>query len=108
MHTKTYFVYIVKCSDDSYYTGITNNLDRRLAEHNSGINPECYTATRRPVELVFAFEFKYVDKAIDFEKQVKGWSRKKKEAIIRDNWEALKELAECGNGTHWREQGLEK
>ncbi|WAC11515.1 GIY-YIG nuclease family protein [Dyadobacter pollutisoli] len=108
MHTKTYFVYILKCADDSYYTGITNNLDRRLAEHNSGFNPECYTASRRPVELAFAFEFKYVDKAIAFEKQVKGWSRKKKEAIIRDNWEALKDLAKCVNGTHWREKGLEK
>jgi putative endonuclease len=49
-------------------------------------------------------EFKYVDKAIAFEKQVKGWSRKKKEAIIRDNWEALKELAECGNGTTWKRE----
>jgi putative endonuclease len=45
MHTKTYFVYIVKCSDESYYTGMTNNLDRRLTEHNSGINPN---ATPRP------------------------------------------------------------
>ena len=108
MHTKIYFVYILKCSDDSYYTGITNSLDRRLAEHNSGINPECYTATRKPVELVFALEFKYVDKAIAFEKQVKGWSRKKKEAIIRDNWEALKKLAECANATHWKREETRK
>ena len=101
MHTKTYFVYILKCSDGSYYTGVTNNFDRRFEEHQSGINPGCYTYTRRPVELVFVYQFKYVDKVIAFEKQVKGWSRKKKEAIIGGNWETLKELAECMNQTHW-------
>ena len=106
MHTKSYFVYILKCSDDSYYTGITNNLNRRFAEHSSGMNPTSYTATRRPLELVFALEFKYVNEAIAFEKQVKGWSRKKKEAIISDNWEALKELAECKNSSHWRKREI--
>jgi putative endonuclease len=100
MHTKSYHVYILKCSDDSYYTGVTNNVDRRFAEHNSGINPECYTYVRRPVLLVFAYEFKYVNNAIAFEKQVKGWSRKKKEAVIRGDWEGLRELAECVNWTH--------
>jgi putative endonuclease len=108
MHTKTYFVYIIKCSDDSYYTGITNNLHRRLNEHNSGRNPGSYTATRRPLELVFALEFKYVNNAIAFEKQVKGWSRKKKEVIIQNNWEALKKLAECQNATHWLRKAKQK
>jgi len=101
MLKKIYYVYIVKCSDESYYTGITNNLDRRIAQHNSGFNPGSYTSTRRPVELVFACEFKYVNNAIAFEKQVKGWSRKKKEAIISGNWDALRHLAECQNGTIW-------
>jgi putative endonuclease len=101
MRKKTYYVYIVKCSDESYYTGITNNLHRRIAEHNTGVNPGSYTSTRRPVELVFACEFNYVNDAIAFEKQIKGWSRKKKEAIICGNWEALKCLAECKNGTIW-------
>ncbi len=104
MHTKTYYVYILKCSDESYYTGMTNNIDRRIAEHSSGMNPECYTATRRPVELVFAYEFKYVNNAIAFEKQVKGWSRKKKEAIIGGNWEELRKLAECMNKTTWKRE----
>ncbi|MCL1663950.1 GIY-YIG nuclease family protein [Elizabethkingia ursingii] len=90
---KTYYVYIVKCLDNSYYTGMTNNLTRRIDEHNEGNNPESYTYTRRPVKLVFYSEFNEVEQAIAFEKQVKGWSRKKKEAIINDNWEILPELS---------------
>ncbi|AJW63979.1 GIY-YIG nuclease superfamily protein [Elizabethkingia miricola] len=90
---KTYYVYIVKCSDNSYYTGMTNNLTRRIDEHNEGSNPESYTHTGRPVELVFYSKFNEVEQAIAFEKQVKGWSRKKKEAIINDNWEMLPELS---------------
>jgi putative endonuclease len=104
MMIKTYYVYIVKCLDASYYTGMTNHLERRLAEHNSGIDPFCYTYQRLPVELVFYCEFNEVNQAIAFEKQVKGWSRKKKEAIIAENWDALKPLSECKNNTHWREK----
>lgn len=94
-----YFVYILKCSDTSYYTGVTNDLDRRLYEHQSGLNTKAYTHTRRPVELMFYTGFNDVNQAIDFEKQVKGWSRKKKEAIINDRWDLLKPLAECKNQT---------
>ncbi|OPC45889.1 GIY-YIG nuclease family protein [Elizabethkingia anophelis] len=90
---KTYYVYIVKCSDNSYYTGMTNNLTRRIDDHNEGNNPDSYTYIRRPVELVFYYEFNDVDQAIAFEKQVKGWSRKKEEAIINDNWAILPELS---------------
>ena len=94
---KQYYVYILKCSDNSYYTGMTNNINRRLNEHQNGINKECYTFNKRPVELVFFTEFNEVVQAITFEKQVKGWSRKKKEAIISDNWDDLKNLAVCKN-----------
>lgn len=97
---KSYYVYIAKCADDSYYTGVTNNLDRRLAEHNSGKDTSSYTYTRRPVEIVFSYEFNYIRQAIAFEKQVKGWSRKKKEAIIKDCRDCLKALAECQNASH--------
>ena len=89
----SYYVYIVKCSDNSYYTGITNDLDRRINEHNDGLNLECYTYRRRPVTLLFYHEFGEVEQAILFEKQVKGWSRKKKEAIINNQWELLPELS---------------
>lgn len=94
---KLYYVYILKCSDNSYYTGMTNNIERRLLEHQTGLNKECYTFNKRPVELVFYTEFNEVLQAIDFEKQVKGWSRKKKEAIINNKWEDLKNLSVCLN-----------
>ena len=96
---KLYSVYILKCSDGSYYTGITNDIDRRMYEHENGINITCYTYKRRPLSLLFIENFIDVNHAIEFEKQVKGWSRKKKEAIIADNWEKLKELSVCKNLT---------
>ena len=98
---KRYYVYILKCSDNSYYTGFTNNIDRRFDEHNYGVNKECYTYNKRPLELVVCTEFNDVNQAIAFEKQVKGWSRKKKEAIINDNWDDLKKLSECLNETNY-------
>ncbi|MFH0988131.1 MAG: GIY-YIG nuclease family protein, partial [Parcubacteria group bacterium] len=79
---KKYYVYIVECADESYYTGITNNHKRRLDEHNSGKDEKSYTFTRRPVKLVHLEEFKYVLDAIAREKQLKGWSRAKKKALI--------------------------
>jgi putative endonuclease len=94
---KYYYVYILKCSDDSYYTGVTNDIDRRFYEHQSGLNPNAYTHNRRPVELVFCEEYGDINQAIAFEKQVKGWTRKKKEAIIAGNWGKLKELVVCKN-----------
>jgi len=96
---RQYFVYILKCADGSYYTGITNDVDRRFNEHQSGYNRKAYTFRRRPLELVFYLDFPDPVQAIDFEKQVKGWTRKKKEAIIRGDWESLKELAACKNET---------
>ncbi len=96
---KTYYVYILKCSDNSYYTGITNDIDMRLAQHKDGDNPKSYTYRRRPVKLVFCESFISPNEAIDFEKQVKGWSRKKKEALIERNWDQLKKLAKCNNYT---------
>ena len=96
---KRYYVYILKCSDGSYYTGMTNDINRRLNEHTYGLNQESYTFHKRPLELVFCADFNDVIQAIAFEKQVKGWSRKKKEAIIKDKWEDLKKLSQCLNKT---------
>lgn len=90
---KQYFVYILLCADNSYYVGITNDIERRIDEHQSGVNPESYTHKKRPVKLVFCERFTEVEQAITFEKQVKGWTRKKKEAIINGNWELLPELS---------------
>ena len=90
---KQYFVYILLCSDKSYYTGVTNNLDRRIYEHAGGLDANSYTYKRRPVQLVFQESFSDINQAIAFEKQVKGWRRAKKEAIINGDWHLLPELA---------------
>jgi len=88
-----YYVYILLCNDNSYYTGVTNDLDRRMYEHYHGVNPVCYTCKRRPLKLVFNERFTDITQAIAFEKQVKGWNRKKKEAIINGDWHLLPELS---------------
>ena len=90
---KQYFVYILLCSDNSYYTGVTNNLERRIYEHANGIDPKSYTFKRRPVGLVFQESFNNIMQAIAFEKQIKGWRRAKKEAIINGDWHLLPELS---------------
>ena len=97
---KTYYVYILKCADSSYYTGLTNHLESRLAQHNSGLNPESYTFERRPVNLVFSKDFNDVNQAILFEKKIKKWSAKKKTALINGDYDLLQILAECRNATH--------
>ncbi len=87
---KDYFVYILKCNDESYYTGVTNNLEKRFAEHNGNYSITSYTFKRRPVELVFSQQFHDIQQAIALEKQIKGWSGKKKEAFINEEWGKLK------------------
>ncbi|HET9055403.1 MAG TPA: GIY-YIG nuclease family protein, partial [Chitinophagaceae bacterium] len=69
-----YYVYIVECNDGSYYTGVTNDIERRLWEHNTGYNKDSYTYKRRPVELKYAGHFTDIIQAIAWEKQIKGWS----------------------------------
>jgi predicted GIY-YIG superfamily endonuclease len=87
------YVYIVRCRDGSYYVGITRDtLDKRINEHNAGVCPG-YTKSRRPVELVFHQDFQWITDAIAAERQLKGWSRAKKEALIAGDYERLKELA---------------
>lgn len=88
-----YYTYILKYADNSYYTGVTNDIEERFRQHQSGYNERSYTYSRRPVELVFQYEFNDIHQAIAFEKQVKGWNRKKKEAIINGEWDKLPELS---------------
>lgn len=95
-----YYVYIVKCSDDSLYAGITNNLDRRIKEHNYGLNKGSYTYDKRPVELIFHQEFMQFEQAEKFEKKIKKWSRKKKLALANGDFQLLRKLSECKNETH--------
>lgn len=90
---KKSYVYILKCADQTYYTGITSNLTKRIFEHESGKHQDSYISTRRPIELVFYGEFTDINTAIEKEKKVKKWSRTKKEALINGNFEDLPNLA---------------
>ena len=100
-----YYVYILKCSDNSYYTGITNDLDKRINEHEFGKNRDCYTYKRRPVNVKFHKTFNDVLQAIYFEKKIKKWTRAKKKALISGNFDMLQILAECRNATHYKYSG---
>lgn len=90
---KVYYVYILQCSDDTYYTGVTSNINLRLEEHQKGSYPNSYTYKRRPLKLVFHAEFTNIEIAIEREKQIKKWSRVKKEALINNEFEKLPNLA---------------
>ncbi len=90
---KIYYVYILKCADESYYTGFTSNLEKRIIEHQSGKHVESYTYSRRPIDLKFYAEFTEPQMAINCEKQIKKWSRAKKEALINNEFEKLPNLA---------------
>ena len=84
------WMYILECADGSYYVGSTEDLERRIWEHNEGIGAK-YTARRRPVKVVYAAEFQSIAEA--YERQVQGWRRAKREALIRGDYDALPELA---------------
>ncbi len=93
MRTEGASVYIVLCADGSYYAGLTRKeVETRVSEHNLGINAD-YTTRRRPVKLVWSERFDLLTDAIATERRIKGWSRAKKEALIRGDCEALPELA---------------
>lgn len=89
---KPFVLYMLRCRDGSYYVGHTDNIEKRMAEHADGT---CggYTLRRRPVELVFVDELSSREEAIERERQLKGWSRAKKEALIRNDWPELQRLA---------------
>lgn len=86
-------LYILRCADGSYYVGTTrDSLEKRLDQHQAGTFGG-YTAARRPVTLVFHEYFEQITDAISAERQVKGWRREKKEALIRGDFAALPSLA---------------
>ena len=89
---KMFWIYILRCSDGSYYTGHTDNLEKRLACHQSGEVPG-YTSTRLPVKLVFSQSMPTREEALSAERQIKGWSRAKKEAMMQGDWAKVSALA---------------
>ncbi len=86
--SKIFYTYILECSDQSFYTGVTSNLENRLFLHESG-QFEGFTSTRLPVKIVWFQEFSNAEEAIKTEKQIKGWSRAKKKALIANDWERV-------------------
>ena len=86
------WVYIIQCKDNSFYTGSTSNLEQRIYKHEHKLL-SCYTNARHPLKLVFSQEFDNIEDAINAERQIKGWSRKKKIALIEHDFELLVELS---------------
>ncbi len=87
-----YAIYILKCSDGTYYTGLTKDLEARLKEHELGTHTESYTFSRRPVKLVWSVITETYLEAFQWEYQIKGWSRAKKEALIRGDINGIHEI----------------
>jgi len=85
-------MYILECADGSYYVGSTTSINHRLSQHEAGEGSE-YTKHRLPVKLAYAAEFDRIDEAFAFEKQVQGWSRRKRQALIDGDFEKLPNLA---------------
>ena len=88
-----FWVYILQCSDKSYYTGHTDNLENRFAQHQNKMISSCYTSTRLPVQLMYSQDFSTREEALASEKQIQRWSRRKKEALIKRDWHALSAYA---------------
>jgi predicted GIY-YIG superfamily endonuclease len=87
-----FYVYILKCSDDSYYVGHTDNIEKRISEHELNIY-YCYTSSRLPIKVMYIQLFSTRGEALESERQLKKWSRKKKEALIEENWSKISSLA---------------
>ncbi len=95
------FMYILECADGTYYTGSTVNLEKRLWEHGNSLGAN-YTKKRQPVKLVYLEEYPRIDEAFSREKQVQGWSRAKKKALIESRYKELPKLSECRNESHYK------
>ncbi len=90
-----FYIYILRCGDGSYYVGHTDDLETRMRQHAN--RERCgYTARRHPLTLVYTCEFSTRLEALERERQIKGWTRAKKEALIRGDWDQLSQLARVG------------
>jgi putative endonuclease len=99
----SFWVYILRCADNS--TGHTDNLEGRIAKHQTG-ETQGYTSTRLPVKLVFSEQFPTREEALTCERQIKGWGRNKKEALMRGDWVEVSRLARGGRATRGTDAGL--
>jgi len=96
---RQYYVYLLECSDSTYYVGLTNDLDQRIMEHQQGFIQDCYTFGRRPVQLKYYINLDYINDAIKLEKRLKKWSRAKKLAYFEQDWDTLKSSSRCRNSS---------
>ena len=92
---------MLQCSDNSFYIGLTNNPEERFCAHQDGTYANAYTKTRRPVQLVYLAEFHDVFEVIAWERRIKRWSRKKKEALIARDSGKLHVYSRCMNASHY-------
>ena len=91
-----YVVYILECSDDTYYTGTASDLSQRLLQHQEGAVHSSYAYSRRPIKLVWTSdETEYYSEVLRWERQIKGWSRAKKKALIRNDFDAIHEVVKA-------------
>jgi putative endonuclease len=88
----SYAVYILRCSDGTYYTGLTKDLEFRVQEHEIGAHPESYTFSRRPIKLEWSVVTKSYQEAFQWEHRIKGWSRAKKKALIQGDIEGIHKI----------------
>ena len=88
----TAYTYILQCANGAYYVGSTTNLEQRLQEHQAGLGGK-FTSQHLPVKLVYKEEFSSIELAFARERQLHGWSRAKKEALIKGQYESLKQLS---------------
>lgn len=95
------YLYILECSDGSYYTGSTIDLQKRINEHHNGQGAN-HTKKRLPIKLVYVEEYLNITTAFEREKQIQGWSREKKEALITEDFDTLPNLSECKNETNFK------
>jgi predicted GIY-YIG superfamily endonuclease len=83
-----FYIYILKCADNTYYTGHTDNIEKRIEEHKSNTY-ECYTSTRMPVELVYLENFASRAEALEAERKIKKWGKRKKDALVSNGWDGI-------------------
>lgn len=83
-----FYIYILQCSDGTYYTGHTDNIEKRITEHENNIY-ECYTSTRLPIKLVYLESFASRAEALEAERKIKKWGKRKKDALISNGWEGI-------------------
>jgi 5-(carboxyamino)imidazole ribonucleotide synthase len=105
---EAFYIYIILCNDDSYYTGLTDDLMRRFEEHVNGLYETCYTFKRRPLILKYYETIPFLKDAVEREKQIKGWSKAKKKALIEGNFHKLQLLSQCNNLSHHKYKNIEQ